>query len=386
MTAPARSAERAPGTPPAPARHRPSIARSRVVAVPGGAGPDDAPTGGERRPLDRALPGRLVDLIREGVSRADLSGPGGGDRAVYRALVSTASSAHQRGWDRWEWEELVLGPGQALGAQVRLRRGEKPRPPADVAKTMSAAWERAETRVAEMPPPMTRADAEATASHLLNVVSDPATPLTDGERAVLAFAAREGLRIGTDRPTLPRQALCDALREATGLGLTALRTVLKHLDANGLLSLAVAGRPGGALTKDRRANVYRLPSPAALAAALPRPIPVPGNPVCGAPPTRSVVPLPDPATVPLARSVVPPSADDANTTTPPKEGTSMLTLTVTGTPEALAAALDSALEALGRHGVSAEAAVPTTPEADDLPENVVPLRAASGGGTAGATK
>ncbi len=91
--------------------------------------------------LDRALPGPIVDLVRDGVPGSDLRERGG--RTVYSALCRTAASACQRGWDAWEWEALILEPASTPGWQVELRDGIKPRTKQAVRKTLDSAWESA---------------------------------------------------------------------------------------------------------------------------------------------------------------------------------------------------------------------------------------------------
>ena len=69
----------------------------------------------------------MLDLIRDGVSTAELRARG--DRAVWSALVRTASSATQRAWDAWEWAELVTQAGSVLGEQARRNSRGKVRTP-----------------------------------------------------------------------------------------------------------------------------------------------------------------------------------------------------------------------------------------------------------------
>jgi hypothetical protein len=112
-----------------------------------------APALQPRRALDRALPGQLVDLIRDGVSGQALKAQG--DRAVWKALFRTAASACQRGWDAWEWEEMVLHPSSRLGAQVQMRRG-RGLSEARVRKIIYEAWDQATAWVNAQPPPFDR--------------------------------------------------------------------------------------------------------------------------------------------------------------------------------------------------------------------------------------
>jgi hypothetical protein len=68
-----------------------------------------------------SLPGRTVDLIRDGAPAADLARRG--DSAVWSALLSTATSARQRGWTFPEWAAYVSEARSNLGRQARIKRG-----------------------------------------------------------------------------------------------------------------------------------------------------------------------------------------------------------------------------------------------------------------------
>jgi hypothetical protein len=75
----------------------------------------------------RALPGYMIDLIRDGVRWSKLRA--GGDRAVFTALVRTAASAQQRGHTYPQWAELIsrsaapsaARPGRPAGARNAAR-------------------------------------------------------------------------------------------------------------------------------------------------------------------------------------------------------------------------------------------------------------------------
>jgi hypothetical protein len=101
----------------------------------------------------RALPGPMINLIRDGVSRSKLRA--GGDRAVFNALVSTATSAQQRGHTYAEWAALISQVNSALGLG---NRGAAPGHPArrDAAKAPE-----------EHRPATTTVTAAAAVSHLL---------------------------------------------------------------------------------------------------------------------------------------------------------------------------------------------------------------------------
>ena len=201
--------------------------------------------------MNRALPSTVIDLIRDGADEQDLRARG--DRAVWSALVRTASSARQRGWSRVEWADLVTAKRSRLGYQASLK-GSKERTRVALEKTLRGAWDAAGKWLETTPAPITRGDIEAKARNLRDYAADATTDLRDNDRAILCFAADEALRRGTDRPTLPLRAIA----EATGLSVKAIRLALPRLDTSGLLRLEVRGTPGGPNTKERRASAYRL--------------------------------------------------------------------------------------------------------------------------------
>lgn len=279
--------------------------------------------------MNRALPGPMIDLIRDGISPTDLRR--GGQRAVWSALFRTAASAAQRGWDGWEWECLLREPSSVLGRQASTRDGQRLKTEQSIAKTYAAAWDRATAWVSEQPARWTRSEAEEQAVRRADLVAelaaDPDATLPQSYRAVLAHAANQARRLTSDRPALPRKQML----EATGLGLTALRTALARLDGAGLLVLAEQGRRGAS---SGRSNLYRLAREdhPALASYLYRE-------------TRSVVPPAQVCSAPrlnldgAPRQVCSAPHPDA-VTKPLPEGPSMVTLTITAPDaDALAAAL-----------------------------------------------
>jgi hypothetical protein len=211
--------------------------------------------------MNRALPAWAIDLIRDGVPARDLQARG--NAAVWTALVRTASSAHQRGHDRSEWESLVLAPASNLGRQVRLKDGTRERTVPDVIKTMADAWDAAVEWVSQQPPAWTREQTAAVAAEraaaALQVAADADLDLTGPEREVLAFAAREHDRRGYLQVALPRAAVV----AETGLGERTVRTALAGLARRGLLTVAVPGRTG-ADPKRRKATLYALADAEAL--------------------------------------------------------------------------------------------------------------------------
>lgn len=301
--------------------------------------------------MDRALPGWAIDLIRDGVPAADLKARG--DRAVWSALVRTAASAHQRGQDAMEWEYLVLDTRSHLGQQLRLKDGHRVRKPLTVKKTLANAWDAAVVWCSEREPAWTAEDAareaEERAAVLVDLIADPDTELSDAERSVLDHATAQARAYHRPEVTLPRQRML----EATGLGLTALRTALRRLEASGLLTLAQPGRrsaPGS--SRPGRAAVYRLATTEAASYYLSRG-------------TRPVVPPVQTSSAPIDSGVGAPvqtsSAPDA------LEENAVVTLTLSSRdPQALA----DALAALARTEVQV---TETSSNAEVIPDNVRPL-------------
>lgn len=238
-------------------------------------------------PIDRALPGPVVDLIRDGVSPAALKA--GADKAVWDALVSSAASAAARGHSEWEWLEQVMDPRHRLGQQARLKRsGRQVRTDAQVRDLTGDAWERATVWLSERPAAWTAeqvaAEAQDRALAALAVAGDLENDLADSDRAVLAFAATEAQRRGLTKVTLPRLSVV----KGTGVGERAVVNALERLVKRDLLERVTRGRSGGDATK-RKAATYRLRSREALAAYLYPVNRVYGTPaqVYGTPPTEA---------------------------------------------------------------------------------------------------
>ena len=199
-----------------------------------------------------SLPAVMIDLIREGVSTSELKTSG--DRAVFKALVSTAASALQRGWSFAEWSAEVQRGGSKLGEQCRIDSRMKSRSGPDVLRQLQNAWDRADAWVARQPARLTDADIATRISEVRSWLAHPGTTLPDAERHVLGFACDVAETNNTTRPTLPRRAV----QQATGLGERATRETLRRLDEAGLLKIGLRGRPALDETR-RRAAAYQLP-------------------------------------------------------------------------------------------------------------------------------
>jgi hypothetical protein len=204
--------------------------------------------------------GRLyLDLIRDGANVDNCDGDEH-DRQVHRALVRSAMSAAQCGQQFDEWMVLVRESISRLGQQARRRGGRQDRSDSEFHRLLLDAWTTAEQRIAERPT-MTAQDRAGHIAAVRAFCADADAKLTDGERAVLDAACALAEHYGTIRPALPWRRV----QELSGLGERATKSALGSLRGRGLL---VLHRRGTAATSPdrRRANVYLLPTPGALAA------------------------------------------------------------------------------------------------------------------------
>lgn len=327
--------------------------------------------------MNRALPGRIRDLICDGVPPSALV-KGRADRAVYNSVLSTAMSANVHGQHQIDWEDQLLAADSRLGQQMRRHGNGKVRSGEQVMQYLDKVWTKADALLEEAGPALTRdlmrEQGNERARALLAAVEDPAANLSNSERAVLAHAAEAVLRYNeqgkaVDRVTLPRAQMlphdvAGQRIEATGLGLTALRTALRRLADRNLLVLAERGEVRSKRRPKPRANVYALPEPGTLRRAV-YPLDVPED--------GSVVPLAQISGAPVpAAPGAPAQISGAPTCTTDKEGPSMaVTLTVTVTApdaEELAAAL-----ALLRRESSVQVQTTATTTDAPLPANVTAL-------------
>jgi hypothetical protein len=237
-----------------------------------------------RRELDRALPGPVVDRLRDGVPAAELISRG--DNAVYRALISSAASAVQRGWDCWEWQELVLEPKNVLAQQARLKKGRRPRSNVEMTAYLDKVWEKATAWASEAPTAWSRdeaaAEVERRISALTAVLEEPECGLLGPDRRILAYACERAAQLGTTRVALPKLATA----AAAGLGEKSTKNSLNRLHQAGLLVLVEQGRPGGPSSRKRKANLYELADAERAASYLYRGTRSVGPPAqdCGTPP------------------------------------------------------------------------------------------------------
>ncbi len=251
------------------------------------------------------LPGRIVDLVRDGVAGEPHR------RQVFGGLVSSAQSAQQHGWSYAEWHGFVLDDDSRLGQQARRRYdktlgGYVLAPKARVAGDCARAWKAAAANIAASP--AVAADwtpDEADLEELASVVA--AHDLNADQRAVMAYAIAESRRRQTRTPALPRR------RVATACGITEqeARNALAELAALGYLPI----HEKGAGCIGCKATTYRLPTAAEVALPLyDRALPLGGAAIGGAAPTQREEPAmqititasgPDPdAVAALLRSVV----------------------------------------------------------------------------------
>lgn len=278
---------------------------------------------------------KRIDIIRDGVTPTELRAEG--QRAVWRALVSTAASAMQDGVTEPHWIAEISDPRSRLGGQVAVRRG-RPVTAAQQRKTLARAWSAAAKWLENAEPAWTREDVTRRLAEIRDVIAHPDAQLHDTHRAILAHAVDVAMSIGTNRPALPRRRIA----EATGLRDREVRTALEQMHDAGLLVAEVRGRPGPDPAR-RRATCYRLPDPARV------PIPEPVNRPMGheAPAHMPMAVEPtDPAHMPMADGVV--------------------TVTVAGSPAAL-------VEALRLLAAAPDVEVTPTSSHDVGDANIVPI-------------
>jgi hypothetical protein len=304
----------------------------------------------------RALPAKMIDLIREGVPRNDLKDRG--DRAVVGALVSAAMSAIQRGWPFHEWVAVLDDPLSKLGMQAKIdgRRWKSLSKSAHL-RRLESAWERAEKSVAERPAADFFAKIPDEIAKIRSWIDE--VPFSPNHRVLMLDAVEEAAQRPTLQPALAWRRTKERL-EKRGIKLTGRQIKEDGYDelcAHGALTLVARGRPGRGGSSGK-ANVYRLPDADARALVL-------------------RVTGPDPHPVSLKRSKdqdpqAPTKKVDQDQTAPRskdqdhQEGTTDMAddtrvrLTVEG------ATLEQVLAALQREGLAVSAA--------DLPDNVVPIR------------
>lgn len=206
--------------------------------------------------MDRALPGRMIDLIRDGVHPATLKAKG--NKAVWSALMKTAISAQLRGWDAMEWQALLDEPKSHLGRQMRLRDGVKPIAKKTVQRTMDNAWDKAWEWRTSRPEAWSKKEvseeANRRADAMQDVIADASRDITDNERAVVAYAIEQTRARGLLRVPMPWRSV----QQDLGLGERATKNAIRNATRKGLIVLEVAGKASPVEGK-RRANLYGLP-------------------------------------------------------------------------------------------------------------------------------
>jgi hypothetical protein len=246
-----------------------------------------------------------LDLIRDG---ADVDGCGDEyDRQVWRALVRSAMSAAQCGQELDQWHALVSESISRLGQQARRKGGRQDRSHAEHRKLLLDGWTTAEQRIAERPT-MTAQDRAAHIATVRHLCADADAKLTDSERAALAAACDLADKFGTIRPALPWRKVM----ELSGLTERQTKGAMASLQRKGLLVLY---RRGTAADEQhagrRRANVFHLPTPEAIAAHAGVPY-SPRGQTYGTPSAPAGTPLLDSTTYPKEEPVITVTASGAH--------------------------------------------------------------------------
>lgn len=267
-----------------------------------------------------ALPGRTVDLIRDGVAVEDLQWQG--SFAVDQALKATAKSAINVGMGEVEWWTLVEDPHSELGRQtttVRDKRGHPRRATArEVLKRREAAWGRAMAEIAGSVPytaGQVRAEAESRADAVLALLADAdyRTPtgrnLLPSDRAVLAHLGDAARQRGLFRVAETRRAIMVGAGRHTvdriPLGRKAVDKALVRLVAAGLIRKYRKGKPGA---DSGLSDIWEVLPPRQRAGSPPVPIEAGLRPAYGSP-------------FPKTRPMAPP---DDNHPRPNRDGTPMV--------------------------------------------------------------
>jgi len=208
----------------------------------------------------RALPGKWVDLVHDGVPEDDLR-VRGHDPAVWSALVSVAMSAANHGWTESMFLDLVLDSRRRLGHQAQLKNA-KPRGRKQTIDLLDKAWMQAQGNV-RANPTYSSTDLQSVALRRIQAAIESlevqASNLTQAEHLVIDFILDRLRESASLELAISRQAFIDG----TGLGKTAVGTAQRGLQAKCLLVQVERGVPSGPKASRRRASVWALPPVAA---------------------------------------------------------------------------------------------------------------------------
>ena len=307
----------------------------------------------------RALPGPMIDLIRDGVPSRALRERGGA--AVWVALVSTAMSAHQRGWGFPEWAAVVSETRSVLGRQARLDRGRRDIGPRRYERTLNRAWEAAQRAVEESPAQTAQEVKEAVddAIRWLDHLPESAWTLPPRDRLVLRWVLEEASKRGMTRPATPARAV----ETSTGVPRAEVSRALARLRAGGWIELHAPGRRGEGGSGKASLHTIRPARAIALLRAA-------GAARSPEPPTGAYVPNLEASPPPMSQT-----AEGQTVPSPPlmsqTEETTMIAVTtdpatgqVTATVPAgsLSASIQASLEALRAAGVAIRHTAEPEPE------------------------
>lgn len=218
--------------------------------------PQDEGTNKVARSSDSRVPRRpAIDIVRDGVDRRTLSAEG--DRAVWSALVSTATSWQSKNRTFGDWAAVVSQAQSNLGRQARLIHGRRERTPVQFGRHLTKAWQAAERFLDSADQPLSAEDfgrAAAVLRDSLLALAAESWPGDQTDRDVLVYVLNLATSIGTSTPTVP----CRPAEKPLGCHYSTVTRALARLVRAGWLDLVERGRARGPAAVVPRASRYRI--------------------------------------------------------------------------------------------------------------------------------
>lgn len=217
----------------------------------------------------RALPGRWIDLARDGDTQ-------GTYRSRSEAAMALALAMANHGWTHTDWHTEMTDPGNQLAAWALTRPDGTMRSRRDTARRLDHTWTKATKRVGEQPPARTRPDILA---RLAEIQTEADTWTWTGRNArrdhdTLTDLLGHATRHATLTPSISVRALCELGRRH---GARSTHAALHSLAERGWIRI---DKP----TDRKLAARYHLLTPARQATG------TPGNTVVSRLPREGCVP------------------------------------------------------------------------------------------------